>query len=82
MMCASFQGERNHYGIDWDGPVPYDNTDESDVVIVPEIECPLIEAHLDELDDEIIPLSDTMNYGIDLYEKTLDFVSSRLNILL
>jgi len=51
-------------------------------VIVPEIECPLIEAHLDELDDEIVPLSDTMNYGIDLYERTLDFVSSRLNILL
>ena len=82
MMCALFQDEREHYGIDWDGPVPYDDTDDCDSVVVPEIECPLIESQLDELDDEISPLADTTNYGIDLYEKTLDFVSSRLNILL
>ena len=37
---------------------------------------------MDELDDEVLPLSDTMNYGIDLYEKTLDFVSTKLNIIL
>ena len=69
--------------------MPHDDNDDNgdgninyDSVAIPEIECPLDELHLDELDDEISPLADTTNYGIDLYEKTLDFVSSRLNILL
>ena len=53
-----------------------------DSVAVPEIECPLDGTHLDELNDEISPLASTTNYGVDLYERTLDFISSRLNILL
>ena len=85
-----WQGEREDYGIDWDGPVPHDDDIDDvdddnincDSVIVPEIECPLDGIHLDELSDEISPLANTTNYGIDLYERTLDFISSRLNILL
>jgi len=72
--------EREYYGIDWDGPVPHD--DSNDIVIVPETDCPLSVLDLDELNDEVSPLAETTNYGIDLYEKTLDFVSSKLNIIL
>ena len=81
-----WQGEREDYGIDWDGPVPHDDdiddVDDNinyDSVIVP---CPLDGTHLDELNAEISPLANTTNHGIDLYERTLDFISSRLNILL
>ena len=53
-----------------------------DSVVIPEIECPLDEDFLHELDDEISPLDDSTNYVINLNEKTLDFLSSRLDILL
>ena len=84
------QDERVDYGIDWDGPVPYDDDNDNvvddsincDSIVVPEIECPLDGLHLDKLNNEIPPLADTTNYGIDLYEKTLDYISYGLNILL
>ena len=77
MFCTVWQDEREYYGIDWDGPVPYDNSsDDIDAVTVPETECPLNALDMDELDDEVSPLSDTTNYGIDL------FVSTKLNIIL
>lgn len=84
LLC---QDERQHYGIDWDGPTPHNinggnNGEDYNAVVIPEIECPLDVFHVDELDDEISPLEDSTNYGIDLYEKTLDFLSLKLNILL
>ena len=87
-MCMPWQDEREYYGIDWDGPIPQEedddnlNCDGNGMIVVPQIESPLDELCLDELNDEVPPLADTTNYGIDLYEKTLDFVSSKLNILL
>ena len=88
-MCMPWQDEREYYGIDWDGPIPQDDDDDDNVnydgngmIVVPQIESPLDEACLDELSDEVLPLADTTSYGIDLYEKTLDFVSLKLNILL
>ena len=85
-----WQDERECYGIDWDGPIPQNDDDDDDnincdgngKIVVPQIESPLDELSLDELNDLVLPLADTTNYGIDLYEKTLDFVSSKLNILL
>ena len=71
------------YGIDWDGPVPCnDSCDDTCSVVVPETESPLGALDIDELDDVVLPLSDSTNYGIDLYEKTLDFVSTKLDIVL
>lgn len=52
------------------------------MVFVPETDCPLDELDMDELDDIVLPLADTTNYGIDLYEKTLDFVSTKLDIII
>ena len=51
-------------------------------MIIPETICPLNALDMDELDDEISPLAETTNYGIDLYEKTLDFISTKLNVIL
>ena len=71
------------FGIDWEGPMPHlDNEGISDAVVVPEIDCPLDSYAFDELDDVIQPLAETTNYGIDLYEKVLDFVSLKLGIVL
>jgi len=71
------------FGVDWEGPMPHpDNEGISDGVVVPEIDCPLDSYTFDELDDVIPPLAETTNYGIDLYEKVLDFVSLKLGIVL
>jgi len=77
------QDELETFGIDWDGPMPHPD-DESicETVVVPEMEFPLDSYSLDELDEMVAPLADTTNYGIDLYEKVLDFVSSKLDIVL
>lgn len=61
--------------------MPHDDSGE-EAVIIPETDVPLDALDLDELDDKISPLMETTNYGIDLYEKTLDFVSTKLNIIL
>ena len=70
------------FGIDWDGPMPHPDEGICETVVVPETECPLDSYSLDELDEMVTPLADTTNYGIDLYEKVLDFVSSKLDIVL
>lgn len=49
-------------------PLPYDDSCD-ETIMVPETECPLDALDIDKLDDEVLPLSDTTNYGIDLYEK-------------
>ena len=78
-MCSymPWQDEWECYGIDWDGPIPQNDDDDDDSIncdgngkiVVPQIECPLDELSLDELNDLVLPLADTTNYGIDLYEK-------------
>ena len=71
------------FGVDWEGPMPHpDDEGVCDTVVVPEIDCPLDSYSFDELDDTIQPLAETTNYGIDLYEKTLDFVAAKLGIVL
>ena len=45
------------------------------VVVVPECECPLTNAQLDELATEVSPLTPSDNYGIDLFQQVLQYVS-------
>jgi len=53
---------------------------DSDVesVTVPEIMCPINEDKLQELTDLVYPTSESNNYGIDLYNAALQFVTQNL----
>lgn len=65
------QDELQMYGIDWDGPLP----PEQNSVEVPDTECPLRPGDYAALKDEVNPLDDTTVHGIDIYQKTLAFVT-------
>ena len=58
------------YGVDWDGPLsPEENC----------TRCPIRHNDRILLKDEINPLDDSTIHGIDLYERTLQFVTSRIS---
>ena len=59
------------YGVDWDGPLP---TDEN-IVEVPDTPCPLSHESYAVLTNEVNPLDETTVHGMDLYERTLAFVT-------
>ena len=42
------------------------------IVYVPETECPISDADLEELYTNIDPLAQSKQYGIDIYEKALE----------
>ena len=71
------------FGIDWDGPMPaHLHDDSTSAIVIPETNCPLDSMDFEDLNVIIDPLADSVNYGIDLYEKTLDYVSSKLGTIL
>ena len=51
-------------------------------VAVPDTFCPLMPDVLQELQCTVAALSPTNDYGMDTYERTLDFVASKLQIVL
>ena len=60
------------YGIDEDGPVPTD--DDESVVQIPDCSYTLNDSDFTLLQQTIDPLSSSEEYGIDLYEQTLQFL--------
>ena len=63
--------------MDWQGPVPnHENDDE--VVVVPDTPSPLSRADMDELEILLAMSHSSANYGIDVYESVLHFVSCRV----
>ncbi len=70
-----------HLGIDWEGPIPHAG-DAYEVVTVPKTECPLTSEEMEELQAVVPPLALSTQYGIDLYEKTLEFVAQEVNVVL
>ncbi len=78
-LCTCMQSEAQHYGIDWGGPNPGDL---DTTVTVPETICPLMACEMQELQSAVAPLSFSNEYGMDSYERTLDFVASKLDIVL
>ena len=63
----------DNYGVEEDGVTPYDD-DEG--VEVPPCRLNLSEDQLEELKETVDPLSDSDNFGIDLYERALIFLQS------
>jgi hypothetical protein len=63
--------ETEDYGVDWDGPCPVRNEDYT--VVVPEIQIPdCFNNALEAVD----PLSDSTEYGLDLYLRLLNIVTN------
>ena len=60
------------YGIDEDGPVPTD--DDNLAVQIPECSYTLSDTDFALLQQTVDPLSSSDDYGIDLYEQTLQFI--------
>ena len=63
-----FDRVMDNYGIEEDGVTPYDD-DEG--VEVPRCQLDLSEDQLEELKETVDPLSDSDNFGIELYERAL-----------
>ena len=61
------------YGIDEEGP---EASDEEGMVVVPELNFQLSPTDYQRLRDHVDPLSPSENYGIDLYEQTVQFSDS------
>ena len=61
------------YGIDEEGP---EASDEEGTVVVPELNFQLSPTDYQRLRDHVDPLSPSENYGIDLYEQTVQFSDS------
>ena len=68
-----FDRVTDNYGVEEDGVTPYDD-DEG--VEVPPCRLNLSEDQLEELKETVDPLSDSDNFGIDLYERALTFLQS------
>ena len=62
-----------YYGIEEEGLAVDEGSDE---VLVPECRFGLTDEHLEQLQQEVNPLAESQNYGIELYERTLYFVHS------
>ncbi|CAB4379907.1 unnamed protein product [Rhizophagus irregularis] len=65
----------NEYGIDWNGPTPLNN---NEIVELFEINCPLNNSQYLELQNNISPLAESNNYGIEIYLHTLSVVQFML----
>ena len=68
-----FQEVRDDYGVDPDGPVPA-HSDGALGVCVPESKLKFTDIDVACLQRNVDAISPSENYGIDLYEQTLDFI--------
>ena len=70
------QDEAQDFGIDWYGPSPIDTT--AELVEIPHTECPIAVEDVQELHQIVPPLSQSYDYGLDLYEEALHFIYNRI----
>ncbi len=75
MFDFYIQEDSRLYGIDWDGPIPYNENE----ITVPQTFCPLNERNVQELMDTILPSAPCSDYGIDLYTSTVSFILQKIN---
>ena len=74
LKCGSslhflLQEENQEFGVNWEGPVPYDECDDN--INVPETPTPLTTADVADLRTTISSREPSMQYGVDLYEYAL-----------
>jgi len=64
------------FGVDWDGPSPYG--DDDNTVEIPIIEDPISNQDYNLLQQTIDPLANSDSFGIDLFISTMQFVHNVL----
>ena len=69
------QADAALYGIDWNGPIS-DSEDEE--VQVPQTTVPLQEQDFRQLQETVLPTSNSDYQGVDLFIQTLEFVYHKL----
>ena len=71
-----FEIVTDNYGVDPDGPVPVDDDDDDEGnITLPQNPLKFSSNYLAILHQQVNPLGSTSNYGIDLYEQTLNLLS-------
>ena len=70
------QEEIEAYGIDWDGPLPDDPVETPDAVTVPETPNPMVPSIFQEMCEQVHPLEESLNYGIDLFMQAKSFLET------
>jgi len=68
-----FEQVPDSYGVDLEDGLVGDNSD-SERVTIPQVSFQLIDKHLELLKHNVNPLDDSVNHGIELYERTLHFI--------
>lgn len=66
------------FGIDWNGPLPVEESMDDEGVTVPDTQCPLSSSDFAELQRIIDPLGCSNNHGADIFIETLSFVAQSL----
>eukprot|EP00794_Sanderia_malayensis_P002431 gene2431-2796_t len=74
------RNEIEEFGIDWNGPLPScnsdGNNDQSQAVVVPQIELDIAEDELEEQLLQFNPLGETIDCGMDIYFKVVNCLQS------
>ena len=73
-----FQDEIQAYGIDLDGPLPDDHSDDGNLVEIPRTLIPLETTDYQEMCAAIDPLKPSDSYGIDIYMDVITFITGRV----
>ena len=71
--------EMAYHGIDWDGPLP--DVEDTEHIEVPAIPVPLENNDMQELIRTVCPTAPSNDYGIDIYNHTLQFVLNKLIVI-
>ena len=66
----------NIYGIEWDGPIPFEDDHTVDVDPPPQLLC---QEDYHELVERVHPLDNTSQYGIELYTQSIEFVLNKIS---
>lgn len=75
LYCYLQIDDLDTFGIDWDGPSPYDD---DNTVEIPEIDNPISDSEYDTLKQTIDPLAYSDTFEIDLFTSTMQFVHNLL----
>ena len=67
-----FEVVNETYGVDPDEPIPVDDDDGH--IVIPQTPLKFRSTDLTILHQQVNPLGSTSNYGIDLYEETLNLI--------
>jgi hypothetical protein len=68
------------FGIDWDGPLPTEfyngeTAEEGQRIEIPNIDAPISADQFYQLEIQVNPYEPSANYGIELFMRTLEFLS-------